>query len=241
MNKFRQFNVLARRSLLFCILVCLPFCAGAVSRLHSLDITVLLDDNGDAYITEVRRATVDNQGTEWFNSIGNIDDNTRICQLNVSDETGMTYQNIGTWEVNHNREWKKNKCGIVQKEDGCELCWGLGLAGERTYTTSYVVTNMARAFNDYDGLFFMFVQYHLNPSPERVTLTIGRKDGKPLPKEATETWVYEFDGDYHWSNGKVVVRAEDGIKSNEAMIILLRLDKGILHPAIKEHEDFVTP
>ena len=228
------------RKVFLLLFVLCSLVAGATSTLHNLDITVLLDDNGDAYITEVRHMTIDNKGTELYIVIGNLDSDSRVEDLKVSDEMGVNFKNIGKWEEKFDRKWKTYKCGIIEKRNGYELCWGLGSSGERTYTTSYVITNVARAYQDYDGFNFMFVATGLNPSPQSATITISRKDGQPLPQEATKMWAFRFHGDIHWVDGKVVARAEDGLSSEDGMIIMLQLDKGILHPSIKEDDKFET-
>ncbi len=240
MKYFQKFKGKVRWFLLFYLFAFLPFCADATSTLHNLDITVLLDDNGDAYITEVRRMTIDSRGTELYIVIGNLDSDSRVDRLNVRDEMGVNFRDIGKWEEKFDRKWKTYKCGIIEKRNGYELCWGLGSSGERIYTTSYVITNVARAYQDYDGFNFMFVATGLNPSPQSATITISRKDGQPLPQEATKMWAFRFHGDIHWVDGKVVARAEDGLSSEDGMIIMLQLDKGILHPSIKEDDKFET-
>lgn len=235
-----QFKVKVRWFLLFCLFTFLPFSASATSSLHNLDITVLLDDNGDAYITEVRRMTIDDKGTELYIVIGNLDDDSRVEKLKVSDEMGVNFRNIGKWEVKFDRQWKTYKCGIVEKGNGYELCWGLGDAGERTYTTSYVITNVVRAYQDYDGFNFMFVASDIKPSPEKATITIGRKDGKPLPQEATKMWAFRYHGDINWVDGQVVAHADEGLSGDEGMIVMLRFDKDMLHPAVSKSDKFDT-
>ena len=152
MKYLQQYKGKVRWFILFYLFAFLPFFASATSTLHNLDITVLLDDNGDAYITEVRRMTIDSRGTELYIVIGNLDSDSRVYRLKVSDEMGVNFRDIGKWEEKFDRKWKTYKCGIIEKRKGYELCWGLGSSGERTYTTSYVITNVARAYQDYDGV-----------------------------------------------------------------------------------------
>ena len=132
--------------------------------LHDLDMTVSLAADGDAYITEVRRMSIDDVGTECYIVMGFMNGST-VRDLTVSDETGLTYENIGDWDVDRSRSWKAGKCGIVTKSDGYELCWGLGNEGSRTYTVSYRVTDLVRAYDDADGFNFMFVAQNIKPAP----------------------------------------------------------------------------
>ena len=109
--------------------------ASARPQLHDLNILVVLSKNGDARITETRQMSIDSEGTECYIPIGNLN-GSDIRDLQVTDETGQTFSNIGSWDINESRSWKAGKCGIVTKHNGYELCWGLGDSGERTYTTS---------------------------------------------------------------------------------------------------------
>ena len=104
-------------------------------QLHRLDIRVVLSHNGDARITETRQMSIDSEGTECYIGLG-VFDGSEVRDLTVTDETGLSYENVGRWDIDKSRRWKTGKCGIVAKHGGYELCWGLGDSGERTYITS---------------------------------------------------------------------------------------------------------
>ena len=128
----------------------------ASPELKNLKISVDLLDNGDAEIVEERFMEIDNVGTECYIVIGNLEGST-IKDFSVTDETGCHYDYIGSWDVNRTRAEKTDKCGIVQKSNGMELCWGLGRSGSRVYTVRYVVTDFVRAYEESDGFNWMFV------------------------------------------------------------------------------------
>ena len=77
----------------FCLLS-LPLVAQ--HELHNLDIRVQLEPNGDAYIQETREMTVGSEGTECYIVIGNLN-GSEVNGLSVTDETGLDYNNIGSW------------------------------------------------------------------------------------------------------------------------------------------------
>ena len=104
-------------------------------QLHKLNIQVKLSPNGDARITETRLMTIDSQGTECYIGKG-LPEGCEVRDLEVFDETGRLYENVGDWDIDRSRSWKEGKCGIVRKRGGCEICWGLGESGERTYITN---------------------------------------------------------------------------------------------------------
>jgi hypothetical protein len=89
----------------------------AGSKLNDLNIHAVLDNNGDARITETRLMHVTSEGTECYTVLQNLKGQT-ISDLEVSDESGMSFNNIGEWDVNRSRSAKTGKCGIVTKSNG---------------------------------------------------------------------------------------------------------------------------
>ena len=155
--------------------------------LKDLNIHVVLSKNGDARITETRQMSIDSEGTECYIVIGNLN-GSEVSDLTVSDETGLTFTNTGSWDIDRSRSWKEGKCGIVTKHNGYELCWGLGESGERTYTTSYTVTRLLKGFDDADGFNYMFVSQGVSPLPDHVKLTIVPEDTLRFTTENTGVW-----------------------------------------------------
>ncbi|MCR4854062.1 MAG: DUF2207 domain-containing protein [Prevotella sp.] len=210
--------------------------------LHDLNIQVVLSKNGDARITEVRKMSIDSEGTECYIVIGNLN-GSEIRDLEVTDETGAKYKNVGSWDVSKSRDAKRIRCGIVEKSKGCEICWGLGDSGERTYTVSYTVTNLLRAYPDADGFNYMFVANKLSPSPKHVRLTIepewtengikkaAASDTTRLSPENTGVWAFRFRGDINVVEGVIVAESSEPFISESAMIVMTRFDKGVFAPS----------
>ena len=57
-----------------------------------------------------------------------------LTLIGVTDDRGVTYKNIGTWDSDVSRESKINKCGLIKDGGHYELCFGLGDYGTRSYT-----------------------------------------------------------------------------------------------------------
>ena len=206
--------------------------------LHDLNMQVQLLDNGDARITEVRTMSIDHVGTECYIVMGFMNGST-VRDLTVSDETGLEFNNIGKWDVDASRSRKAGKCGIVTKSDGYELCWGLGAEGERVYTISYTVTDLVRAYDDADGFNFMFVAQDIKPAAEHARITFVRGDGsEEIPQDMVKMWAFRYDGDIEWQNGTVVAETANSMSSSQAMIVMLRFEKDLLHPERSESGSF---
>lgn len=223
-------------SLLILLTAALQAAAGPV--LHNLEIEVSLKDNGDADIVEMRTMTIDNEGTECYIVIGNLA-GSNITDFRVTDESGAEYINEGRWNVNRTRIEKTQRCGIVTKSDGYELCWGLGMPGERTYIVRYTVTDLVRDYGETDGFNYMFVTRNMKPSPQEASVTIKAPHlANGLPKDSVRVWSFGFYGENEIADGEVVSYTTEPMTEKSAMIVMLELDKGIFHPTMHEKETF---
>lgn len=83
-------------------------------RQIKLDVELLED--GSARVQEFWDVCVAS-GTEWYLVRDNLQDIV-IDDLRVSDESGLSFDNIGEWDVDRSLEWKNGKCGIVHKRRG---------------------------------------------------------------------------------------------------------------------------
>ncbi len=199
-------------------------------RLLDLNIHVSLTKNGDARITETRTMDIDSEGTECYIVIGNLN-GSELRDFGVSDETGTDYENMGSWDIDRSRDFKTNKCGIVTKHDGYELCWGLGESGSRTYTTSYTITQLVKGYSDADGFNYMFVAQGMSPQPEHVRLTVETADTTRLVAENTGIWGFRYRGDINLVDGAIVAESSEPFENRSAMIVMCRFNKGLFAPA----------
>lgn len=199
-------------------------------QLKDLNIQVVLSRNGDARITETRQMSIDSEGTECYIVIGNLN-GSEVSDLTVSDETGLTFTNTGSWDIDRSRSWKEGKCGIVSKHNGYELCWGLGESGERTYTTSYTVTNLVKGYDDADGFNYMFVAQGVSPLPDHVKLTIEAEDTLRFTTENTGVWGFRYQGEVGFYDYRVVAESSEPFESRSAMVVMCRFNKGMFEPA----------
>ena len=224
------------------LLLTLTFYVGSLTCLASpelnlLDIHVSLQPNGDAVITETRQMSIDSEGTECYIVIGNLD-GSEVRNLQVVDEQGIQFQNIGSWDIDLSRREKTHRCGIVTKRDGYELCWGLGDEGERIYTTTYTVTHLIRSYTDADGFNYMFVAQGVRPLPNEVRLTIQAADGTQLTDSIADIWGFRFIGRVDFTDGAIVATSSEPFKSGSALILMARFNKGTFSPEMTLNQTF---
>ena len=215
----------------------------AGSKLNDLNIHVVLDNNGDARITETRLMHITAEGTECYIVLQNLKGQT-ISDLEVSDESGTTFNNIGEWDVSRSRAAKAGKCGIVTKSDGYEICWGLGEKGERTYITSYTVHGLMKSYEDFDGFNWMFVAEGVKPRPQHVKLTIEAAEGDSLiTPDNTRIWGFRYRGDIVFEGDsihgyKIVAESSEPFTQGSAMVAMVEFDKGLFSPELSEVRSF---
>ena len=205
--------------------------------LHSLDIRVVLSHNGDAHITETRVMDIDSEGTECYIGLGNMG-GSEVRDLQVTDENGVEFTNIGDWDVDRSRDWKTGKCGIVYKHNGYELCWGLGESGSRTYTTRYVITSLVHAYPDADAIRHVFLDQDVSPKPDKARLSIEAEDSTLFSEENCGIWGFRFGGELSFEDGKIIVHNTEPFDYRGALYMMVRFDKGMFEPTIQEDDTF---
>ena len=225
-----------RSKLLFLLLVAATSLS-ARPALEKLNIQVVLSHNGDARITETRVMDIDDEGTECYIGLANMG-GSEVRDLEVTDDTGLTYENIGSWDVDRSRSWKAGKCGIVYKGNGYEVCWGLGESGKRVYTTNYTITSLVHAYSDADGIRHIFLAEDVSPKPDEALITIEAEDSIQFSEENCGIWGFRFGGELGFSNGKIIVYNTEPFGNRGAFYIMVRFDKGLFEPTIQEDDTF---
>lgn len=208
----------------------------ANDSINSIDVTVLLMDDGSAQITQVWNTTRAS-GTEGYIPQTGLDD-IEITDFGVTDETGSVYENIGRWNVNASLEEKANKCGINETSDGVELCWGIGSYGNRTYTLTYTMTNFIKHYSDDTfGFYSRFVSDDLSSPPGRVQVTIQRPN-VVLNADNAGIWGFGYIGDINFVDGSVIAKSTEALQSSSHVTVLMRLDSDIVANAAKSDYTF---
>ena len=207
----------------------------AQSQVDSVKIDVDLQDDGSAIITERWVIDVADNITEWYlgkENLGKMD----ILDLQVTDETGAEFVYEGKrWDIHRNRQAKYHRCGIVTKNNGYELCWGIGSSGRHTYIVRYLQTGLVKGYSDKDGFNHMFVTPTENP--QNVILTL-RKNGTILTDNNTQVWGFKFEGEVEVLEGAVKYWSTRPFRSNSALVAMVAFDKGIFNPELTVDKSF---
>ena len=213
--------------------------AGARQTTRDLDITVELQQDGSAWITQIWDA-YSNEGTEWYIPIGNLGPMT-VSDLSVS-ENGVAFESLGDgWDVDWSRSRKTGKCGIVRKRDGVELCWGIGEYADHRWVVRYKVTGLVQSLQDADAFNFMFVAPGMDASPEHVRVVMRPAfDAPELTYDNTRVWLFGSESDINLRSGSIVAESTEPFEYRSSLIALVKFEKGIFSPAVQRDMPFQT-
>lgn len=208
----------------------------AANRVPEMEIDVALRSDGSAQITQIWNADTD-EGTEFYlarNDSGYLS----ITDFSVSDNNG-TYTLVEDWDVKASFEEKASKCGILETDEGVELCWGISQYGENRYVIQYVVQGLVGSFSDADGFNHCFVE-EMSFFPTSVELTIRNQDGTPLQDDICDIWGFGFQGQVAFEDGVIRAWTDSPLESGQHMTVMVALEKGVLTPERSEEVSFET-
>lgn len=214
---------------MLCIFIKIPSSVFAADvSYNSADISVVCEEDGTAHINEIWQVEV-NAGTEMYLGRENLKDQT-ISNLKVSAD-GKEYESIKNWNVKASFEDKAYKCGIVKKETGYELCWGLSSYGARTFNVSYDMKNLVKECSDGSFIDQTFIN-NLPSSLQAATITI-EKNGDRFTRENTKIWAGGgATGEIFVTDGKIQAKLTEPMSKNSNFAILAQFNKGIFSPEV---------
>lgn len=171
------------------------------SKINSMDITCVIDENGDAVITEL--IDIDAyEGTEYYQVV-NIRGNQTIQDLKVT-ENGTVFQDAGPWDTEASD--KRNKSGIVNTDSGYELCFGIGDYGNHVFEMQYTVVNFVSRWSDRFGVNYMFFS-NLPLKIDSATVTLSGPVA--YSDDNASIWSFGYDGSVVFEDGKVFMESDN--------------------------------
>ena len=208
----------------------------AANNVSEIDIVVTVRDDGSAYVVQNWIGEFC-EGTENYIPI-NTDD-IAISDFKVSDISGA-YTLTDSWNIDATFEEKSRKCGIVYTDEGVELCFGISQYGENRYAIEYVVEDFIKSYTDYDGCNFMFINPGMSTFPTDGHINILMQNGTALDEGNSGIWAFGYDGYVEFQNGGVNAWTTAPLEGEESMIVMLRLNKGIITPRTHIEASFET-
>lgn len=201
--------------------------------LNDIEITAALSSDGSAHIQEVWNIDV-YEGTEVYKVFDNMGD-SEISHFEVRDENGLEYKNIGEWDVDADRDEKAGKCGIVTKDDGYELCFGIGKYGRRTYTFEYDISNFVQRYRDTQGFnYAFFSEMELEPQHVKITLSSPYE----FHQDNAKIWAFGYNGHVAFQDGNVVMETTEAVPEGAKMQLLMQIEDGTFYGAHENDQYF---
>ena len=198
-----------------------PGAQAASSAINSMDITCVVDENGDAVITEV--IDIDAyEGTEYYQVV-NIRGNQTIRDLVVS-ENGATFRDVGAWDVDASN--KTRKSGIVTTDSGYELCFGIGDYGNHVFTMQYTVENFVSRWSDSYGVNYMFFS-DIPLDIRSASVTLEGPDA--YSDDNASIWAFGYEGDVVFQDGKVVMATDGSDLRGMQLLMVFENDRVFTH------------
>lgn len=176
--------------------------------IHSIDMEIYIDENGNAEVTEIWNCTT--EYVEWidgyeFNAERNFVHHYKnisssdITDFIVTDEDGVVYKDLNShsffYDINKSVGWSylggelvgrrlsehKYKSTINEsRRGGTELCWAISETGEKTYILDYKIKNFIKQFADAQAISMVLIPADLTPKPiGEVTITIFAEEKFP--------------------------------------------------------------
>lgn len=193
------------------------------NRIESIDVDVTLDENGTGYFTEVWKVDFRDK-TEIFRPMGDLG-GARLYNYRVSQD-GEPMTEKRPWDVDASFSRKAGKYGINQTGTGFELCFGLGKYGPTTFVVNYEVEGLVMQYDDYQAIYWKFINDNMNPAPESATVTVRADD--PFHYESERIWGFGFRGqlDIPEEGGPIVMTTDAPFTSDSQLILLARFPEG---------------
>lgn len=198
----------------------------AANNVSEIDIDVSIRDDGSAYVVQNWSGSF-YEGTENYIPIATGD--IFVSDFSVSDQNGK-YTLISDWDINASLDEKARKCGINETSDGVELCFGISEYGENRYAVEYVIEDFIKSYNDFDGTNFMFINPDMSTFPTDGHINIVLENGTALVEGNSAIWAFGYDGNIEFQNGAVSAYTTRKLSGDDSMIVMLRLNKGLISP-----------
>ncbi|MCQ2609592.1 MAG: DUF2207 domain-containing protein [Lachnospiraceae bacterium] len=224
MNKF----VLKLKYIIFAVFTLQIFLCGIslANQVDNIDILVEVNNDGSARITQKWDGTFDS-GTENYLPITTNDFSISNFEVNME---GKSFVYVPDWNINASFEEKRYKCGIVNRSDGVELCFGISKMGKNEYIFSYDIDSFVKSYNEKDGFNFMFVNPGMSTFPTSIRWVLALADGTKIDSGTAKIWGFGFDGEVAFEDGKAYAYTNTRLPGHRYVVIMMSFEKNILQP-----------
>lgn len=211
------------------------------NNLQAINMEIYINQEGTAVVKETWRMNAFD-GTENYKAFNDLH-GTTITDFSVIDEKGTTYQFVDDWDIKASRQAKKNKCGVVETDDGYELCYGIGDYGWHTYTMTYTLDPFINQYDDAQGFNWRLINEDMDPKPAEFKAVI-RSDYKFFDQD-TDIWGFGYEGQVIFDDQGAIILSNRDMDSNRLgdinyVNILTRVPNETYRNGVVKNESFET-
>lgn len=199
-------------------------------RNEGILVDVEIRSDGSAYITETWNMSID-EGTELYKPL-HLTKEQKLTEYTVKMD-GISLEYIGDWDVDAGFSSKAGHYG----RHGDELNWGITEYGNHTYEIAYKVSNFVVATNTDQMIFWKFVNDHMKPTPDSVTIRVASGIA-PFDSKVNRIWGFGFQGEVLFENGKVIAHSTAPLDEKQYATILMRIPVGTYSTQLKTEKSF---
>lgn len=203
------------------------------NSIQSISMDIFVDDNGDAYVTEIWKCNV-TEGTEVYHPYYNLG-NSKIKDLTVTDGN-IQYTTLSNWNTSGTLASKANKCGINKISNGVELCWGISEYGSHTYKVKYSITNFVSQTTDAQMIYWTLIPYEFSTSIGDMYIKIHTNFEI---EDTIDVWGYgNYGGTAYVYDGYIEMQSDGKLSTDEYMTILVKFPLNTFNLSNKLNNNF---
>ena len=187
------------------------------SYVKKMTINCVIDQSGTATFTEVWDMYA-YQGTEVYKQFDNMHDQ-KLTLVSVTDNKNVTYKNVGTWNVDQSRSYKKNKCGLIDDNGDYQLCFGVGDYGHRTFTMVYKISHFVNQYKENQGINYAFMS-NMELEVQSVDVNVS-SPALSFTKDNSGIWAFGFEGNCDFlTNGHVHLYTTQSVSGGKVQLLM---------------------
>ena len=197
------------------------------NTINSIDITMYLNKDGSADITETWDVK-GTDGTEWYHPFRDLGE-TKITNFTVSmDGEPLTYK---TWNINEGLNQKAGYYGINYTSSDTELCFGKYDYNSHVFVLKYRMENLIFNTNDAQVLYLTLLPVFQKVDFKKYTLKITSFYEFP---DNIDIWSFGHKSYYYPLNGAIeFMNTEDSDMNDKYVIPLVKFPKDTFETTFK--------
>jgi len=203
------------------------------SVIKNIDMTVEIDKNGTATITEKWTASP-KEGTEGWHPYSGLD-NMEIKLISASMDE-KKYEIVENWNENASLQDKAYKAGLYPNDsEGYDIVFGISEYGKHEYKITYTITNFVRNLIDSDVTYFTLLPYNFS---SETNFKIKIKSYYDFDDGLTYRIRNKYDIKSYVKKGSLYIESKSGLKTNEYITVLIKYPKDTYTTTVKETESY---